>query len=346
VKFVDEVAIWIRSGKGGDGAVAFLREKYRAFGGPSGGDGGKGGDVIIVADPQLGTLLDFRFHQHHRAEHGENGRGRDQYGHGGADLKIRVPVGTLVIDDESEESIADLTHAGEEVVVAKGGKGGRGNIHFATSTNQAPRQAEKGEPAVERRIRLSLKLLADVGLVGFPNAGKSTLISRISAAKPKIADYPFTTLTPNLGIVRSSAPDKTFVVADIPGLIEGASEGAGLGTRFLKHVERVYALAILLDVGADPKRHPVTDYETLIRELGAYSAEMLTKPRVIVLTKADLPDTHAAEEEVRALAAKENAPFFVISAVRGDGLDRLCYALQGIVDQGRAQTQLSTSPES
>jgi GTP-binding protein len=335
VKFVDEVVITVRSGKGGDGCVAFLHEKYRAFGGPAGGDGGHGGDVVLVADAQRGTLLDLRFHPHQRAESGENGRGKDQYGHGGESKRIPVPVGTIVSDAESGEILGDLTVAGTELVVARGGKGGRGNIHFATSVNQAPRKAEKGEPAEERRLRLSLKLIADVGLVGFPNAGKSTLISRISAAKPKIADYPFTTLTPNLGIVRTDA-ERSFVVADIPGLIAGAAEGAGLGHRFLRHIERVSALAIMLDVGFEPDRHPVTDYATLIHELGAYSAGLLDKPRVLVLTKADLPDTSAAVDDVRALADQEGLRFFVISAVRGDGVSELLYALQELVDAGRA----------
>jgi GTPase len=335
VRFVDEVRIYVRSGRGGAGCVSFLREKFRPFGGPDGGDGGRGGDVVVVADPQLGTLLDYRYEQHHRAEDGQAGQGTLKTGRAGEHKRIRVPVGTVVLDDDTGEQIADLDRAGKEIVVAKGGRGGKGNAHFTTSTNQAPRFAQPGAPAIELRLRLSLKLLADVGLVGFPNAGKSTLVSRLSAAKPKIADYPFTTLTPNLGMVRTGE-EKSFVLADIPGLIEGASEGAGLGHRFLKHVERVYALAILLDVSPDPQRHPVTDFETLMRELEAYSPELLDKPRVLVLTKADLPDTTAAVDDVKALAERESLPFFIISAVRGDGLSLLAYKLQEIVDQGRS----------
>jgi GTPase len=335
MRFVDEVRIYIRSGKGGDGCVSFLREKGNPKGGPDGGDGGRGGDLIFVAEPQLSTLLDFRYQQHHKAEDGEPGMGRQKNGRDGKDTRIKVPVGTMIIDDDSGELIADLAEPGSEVVAARGGKRGRGNMNFATSTNQAPRRADPGGPAEELRVRLSLKLLADVGLVGFPNAGKSTLISRISKARPKIADYPFTTLVPNLGIVRTGE-EKSFAMADIPGLIEGASEGAGLGIRFLKHVERVSVLVFLLDVSGIEGRTPVDDYETLKRELEAYSPELLEKPRVIVLSKADLPDTDEVEPEVRALAEHEGAPFFKISAVRGDGLDALAYALQGLVDASRS----------
>lgn len=334
MRFVDEVRIYIRSGKGGDGCVSFLREKGNPKGGPDGGDGGRGGDLIFVAEPQLSTLLDFRYQQHHRAPDGDPGMGRQKNGRDAVDVRIRVPVGTLIIDDETGEQIADLDQPGMEVIAAHGGKRGLGNMNFATSTNQAPRRADPGGPAEERTVRLSLKLLADVGLVGFPNAGKSTLISRVSKAKPKIADYPFTTLVPNLGIVRT-AEEKSFLMADIPGLIEGASEGAGLGIRFLKHVERVSVLVFMLDVSPVEGRTPAADYETLKRELEAYSPELLDKPRVIVLAKADLPDTDDAEEEVRALAAEEDAPFFKISAVRGDGLDALAYALQDMVDRAR-----------
>lgn len=334
MRFVDEARIVVRSGKGGNGSASFLREKFREMGGPDGGDGGRGGDVILVADPQVGTLLDFRFVHAHKAADGGNGMGTHKHGKAGEPLRVRVPRGTVVVDDETHELIADLDEAGAEVVVARGGRGGRGNMHFTTSTNQAPKRAEAGGPAVERTLRLTLKLIADVGLVGFPNAGKSTLISRLSAAKPKIADYPFTTLTPNLGIVRTGE-EKSFVLADIPGLIEGAAEGAGLGHRFLRHVERVHALAVLVDVSHEPQRHPVTDYRTLLSELEKYEPTMLEKPRVLVLTKADLPDTEAAVEDVRALAAEEGLSLHIISSVRGDGLDGLAYALQAIVDEGR-----------
>ncbi len=334
MKFVDEVAIYVRSGKGGDGSLSFLREKFRPKGGPDGGDGGRGGDVIFVADGNLGTLLDFRYQQHYRAEHGQQGMGRQKNGRAGEDCIVRVPVGTVIEDAETDEFIADLAQDGQRVVAAPGGHGGRGNIHFATSTNQAPRYAEKGVAAVERRLRLTLKLLADVGLVGFPNAGKSTLISRISAAHPKIADYPFTTLIPNLGMVRTSL-DHAFVVADIPGLIAGASEGAGLGHRFLRHVERVSLLAFVLSVS--PDRDPVSDYHTLVAELGAYAEDLLAKPRVLILNKADLPDTDEVEASVESLAAAENRMFFKISAVRGDGLKALVFALQAQVDAARQQ---------
>ncbi len=334
MRFVDEARIVVRSGKGGDGSASFLREKFRELGGPDGGDGGRGGDVVFVADPQVGTLLDFKFVHIHKAPDGGNGTGTHKNGKNGEPLRVRVPRGTVVVDDATGELIADLDSAGAEVVVARGGRGGRGNMHFVSSTNQAPKNAEPGGAAVERKLRLTLKLIADVGLVGFPNAGKSTLISRLSAAKPKIADYPFTTLSPNLGIVRT-AEEASFVLADIPGLIEGAAEGAGLGHQFLRHVERVFALAVLVDVAHEPERHPVTDYRTLIRELEKYEPTMLEKPRVLVLTKADLPDSEAALDEVQALAAEEGIPLFVISSVRGDGLDGLAYALQAIVDEGR-----------
>ena len=336
MKFVDEVSIYVRSGKGGDGCASFLREKFNPFGGPNGGDGGNGGSVIIRAEARYNTLLHLQFQQHHRAQHGQDGMSKQMYGRWGDDLYIPVPIGTVVSDAETSELLGDLDEIGAEVVVARGGKGGRGNMHFKSSTNQAPKRRELGQPVVEKRIRLTLKLIADVGLVGFPNAGKSTLISRISAAKPKIADYPFTTLTPNLGIV-STETGRSFCVADIPGLIEGASEGVGLGHRFLKHVERVSGFAVLLDVGFEASRHPVTDYEILMRELEAYSPEMLDKPKVLVLTKADLPDTDAALEEVQEIADREGIPLFVISSVRGDGLDKLCYALQDLVDEERAK---------
>ncbi|MBI4815554.1 MAG: GTPase ObgE [Deltaproteobacteria bacterium] len=335
MKFVDEARITVKSGSGGNGSRSFLREKFRPKGGPDGGHGGRGGDVVLLADPQLGTLLDFRYQPRLVAENGQDGQGRQKTGRAGEPLRIRLPVGTVVTDADSGELIVDLAEPNEEFVVARGGRGGRGNIAFATSTNQAPEYAESGGPSESREIQLTLKLIADVGLVGFPNAGKSTLISRLSAAKPKIADYPFTTLTPNLGIVRTSE-SKNFVLADIPGLIEGASEGRGLGHQFLKHIERVAALAILLDVSADPKRHPVTDFETLMKELVAYSPAMLDKPRVIVLTKADLPDTEAALDEVRSIAEAQGAAFFLVSSVRGDGLDDLAYALQALVDRARA----------
>lgn len=335
MKFVDEARIYVRSGKGGDGSRSFLRAKFLPMGGPDGGDGGRGGSVILRADPNQGSLLQIRFNPHYRAEHGQDGMKNQMFGKNGEDKVVRVPVGTVVHDDETGELLADLDVAGAEYVAARGGRGGRGNVHFKSSTNQAPKYAEPGGPFEERWVRLELKLIADVGLVGFPNAGKSTLISRLSAARPKIADYPFTTLTPNLGVVKVGEDD-SFVLADIPGLIEGAAEGAGLGHQFLRHVERVAALAFVLDVGWEARRHPVTDYETLVRELGQYSQDLLEKPRVIVLTKADLPDTLAAEDEVRALAEREGAPLFVVSAVAGRGLSELTWGLFEMVKAARA----------
>jgi GTP-binding protein len=349
VKFVDEVKIWVRSGKGGDGCGSMLREANRPKGGPDGGDGGNGGSVLFVAERNLSTLLDFRYTRHYRAEHGQNGMSRQMYGRKGKDCVIRVPVGTVITDNETGEVLADLTENEAQVVAVAGGKGGRGNMHFATPTNQAPRQYERGEEPVERELVLTLKLLADVGLVGFPNAGKSTFISRISAAKPKVADYPFTTLSPNLGMVRLGY-EEGFVVADIPGLIEGASEGAGLGHRFLKHVERVSVLAFVLSVSYEEDRTPESDYEVLVRELQRYSAALAKKPRMLLLAKADLPDTADHEAGVRALAERDGAPFFVISSVTGQGLDPVIRALNEVVVADRARRaegieELSSSSE-
>lgn len=340
MKFVDEVAIYVRSGKGGDGCGSLARRKFEPKGGPDGGDGGHGGDVILEATHNLGTLLDFRYQQHYRAEHGQAGMGNGKYGRNGEDCIVKVPLGTLVADDETGEILGDLAEEGARLVVAQGGKRGRGNLHFVTSTNQAPRYFEKGGPSIERKIRLTLKLLADVGLVGFPNVGKSTLISRISAAKPKIADYPFTTLVPNLGMVRVG-PESGFVVADIPGLIAGASEGAGLGHRFLRHVERVAVLAFLVSVTMEEGRDPVADYRTLIDELGRYDESMLEKPRVLILAKGDLPDTDLVEADVRALAAAEQVPFFRISAVEGSGLGALVQHLEHVVREHRKSNAAS-----
>jgi GTP-binding protein len=345
MKFVDEVKVYVRSGKGGDGCVAFLRERFRPKGGPAGGDGGRGGSVVVEATRNLGTLLDYRYQQHYRAENGLPGEGRHRYGRKGKDAVLRVPMGTVVTDAESGERLADLDADEARVVVARGGQGGRGNMHFASSTNQTPRYAEKGEPAVERTLRFTLKLMADVGLVGFPNAGKSTLIARVSAAKPKIADYPFTTLTPNLGVVRTD-DDRGFVVADIPGLIEGAADGQGLGHRFLKHLERVAVLLFMVGPSPEEDRDPVSDYRVLVRELGAYGAHLLDKPRVLALSKLDLPEARAQEAEVRALAEAEALSFFPISSVTGEGLDALKFALQASVDETRARrAEAAAAPE-
>lgn len=343
MKFVDEVKIFVRSGRGGDGCGSLLREKYNPRGGPNGGDGGNGGSVVFVAERNLSTLLDFRFQRHYRAEHGQNGMSKQMYGRRGKDLVIRVPVGTLITNAETGEVIGDLDEHGMRVVAAEGGHGGKGNMHFATPTNQAPRDFETGDPSVDVELQLTLKLIADVGLVGFPNAGKSTFISRISAAKPKIADYPFTTLAPNLGMVRLGY-EEGFVVADIPGLIEGAADGAGLGHQFLRHVERVTVLAFILSVDYEEGRTPISDYAVLVRELARYSPQLAEKPRVILLAKADLPDTADHEEELRALAETEGLPFYVISSVTGEGIDTAKGALHDIIVGSRLEPEPERIP--
>jgi GTP-binding protein len=336
MKFVDEVSIHVKAGDGGDGAVAWRREKYVPRGGPAGGDGGNGGDVVLVVDPQLTTLLDYRFVREHRARSGEGGRGSDQNGHDGPELALRVPPGTVVKDAATGESIADLSRPGERFVAAKGGKGGLGNMNFATSTNQAPRYAQPGTPGEEKELVLELKLLAEVGIIGYPNAGKSTLISRISRARPKIADYPFTTLAPNLGVV-SWRGEKSFVVADIPGLIEGAHAGAGLGHQFLRHVERCRVLVHLVDpVAPGEGRGPKADYDTVNRELELYSLTLARKPQVVALSKMDLPE---ARERLapfrRAFARRKRKPqILAISAVTGEGLDALLDAVAAVLYGG------------
>ncbi len=342
VNFVDQASIYIRSGKGGDGCVSFLREKFRPKGGPNGGDGGRGGSVIFVADRNLSTLLDFRYRQHYRAEHGQPGMGKQMHGRKGAHEVVRVPQGTVIQDHETGEFLADLTRDGERFVILRGGKGGRGNMHFTSSTNQAPKTAEPGEPAQERRVRLTMKLIADVGLVGFPNAGKSTLIGRLSAAKPKVADYPFTTLVPNLGMVRSGF-EKGYVMADIPGLIRGASAGRGLGLQFLRHVERVKILAFVLSVSFEEERNPEADYRALVEELEAYSPTLATKPRVLVLSKADLPESENHVSRVRSLAEAERAHFFYVSALQGEGLKALQFGLGELV-QALHKEEVSEPP--
>jgi len=325
VKFVDEVRIHVKAGDGGDGAVAWRREKFIPRGGPAGGDGGKGGDVVLAVDPQLSTLLDFRYVRDHRARSGGHGMGSDMNGADGGDLVLRVPPGTVVKDAATGERVADLGAAGERFVVAKGGRGGLGNMNFATSTNQAPRYAEDGTPGEEKDLVLELKLLADVGIVGYPNAGKSTLISRISRARPKIADYPFTTLVPNLGVVAWRG-ERSFVVADIPGLIEGAHEGAGLGHQFLRHVERCRVLVHLVDGAApEPGRSPKADLDAIDRELALYSPELAKKPQVVAVTKVDVPEARAAGEKLAKLLGRRKRPVKVhlVSAVTGEGIPQL-----------------------
>jgi GTP-binding protein len=331
VKFVDEVRIEVKAGDGGNGAIAFRREKYVDKGGPSGGDGGNGGSVLFEADPQLTTLLDYRYQQHHRAQAGEHGMGSDCNGKAGQDLTLKVPVGTLVRDEQSGEVLADLSQPGQKFVVAKGGRGGLGNMNFATSTRQTPRFAQDGTKGELRLLQLELKLLADVGLLGYPNAGKSTLISRVSRARPKVADYPFTTLVPNLGVVQYK--DRlSFVMADIPGLIEGASEGVGLGLQFLRHVERCRVLIHLLDLGAVAEgRDPAHDYEVLNRELKKYSAELAKRPQVVVANKLDLPYAREALPRLQAKLAKKNVKVLTLSGATGEGLPQLLDAVAKVL---------------
>ncbi len=329
MKFVDEVRIRVKAGDGGDGAVAWRREKFIPRGGPAGGDGGKGGDVVLQVDPQLLTLLDYRYVREHRARNGEKGGGSDMNGRDGSDLVLRVPPGTVVKDVATGQVLVDLAGGQDRFVVARGGRGGLGNMNFATSTNQAPRYAEDGTAGEEKDLVLELKLLADVGIVGYPNAGKSTLISRISRARPKIADYPVTTLVPNLGVV-SWRGERSFVVADIPGLIEGASQGAGLGHQFLRHVERCRVLVHLVE-GANPEpgREPRADLEAIDRELALYSPELARKPQIIAVTKVDLPEARAGGKKLEKLLARRKKPVKVhlVSAVTGEGIDALVDAI-------------------
>jgi len=331
--FIDRVKIYVKSGHGGPGVVAFRREAYVPKGGPSGGDGGKGGDVIIVADKQLGTLIDLKYQQNYWAEKGEQGRGKQQTGADGKEIVIRVPVGTLVREMETRDVIVDLDEDGKWYILARGGRGGKGNAFFKSATNQAPRHAQPGEPGEEFTLFLELKLLADVGLVGFPNAGKSTLISRISAAKPKIADYPFTTLTPVLGVVKPENR-KGFVVADIPGLIENAHKGAGLGFEFLRHVERTSLLLHMVDVSGIVPGDPVENFITINKELELYSLELIKKYMAVAATKTDAAVPEHLEK-LRAHCLKEGYEFFPISAVTGAGLDELMNFLAEKVEEGR-----------
>jgi GTP-binding protein len=328
--FVDEVTIRVKAGDGGNGCLAFRREKYVPKGGPSGGDGGRGGDIVLYASIHHNTLLHFRFNPEHTAQRGRHGEGSNRTGRHGESIELPVPVGTVAWDADTGELLHDFTVEGEKFVVARGGRGGRGNQHFATSVNQAPTRHEPGSPGEERRIRLELKLLADVGLVGFPNAGKSTLISRISAARPKIADYPFTTLEPNLGVVQADDM-KTFVVADIPGLIEGAHEGHGLGIQFLRHVERTRLLLHLVDVSEASGRDPKRDFDVILKELASFSEELARKPMFVVATKLDAAQDKKRVESLRRKAKRKGLPFFKISAVTGEGLQALVRAAAAVV---------------
>jgi GTPase len=324
--FLDEARILVKAGDGGNGCLAFRREKYVPRGGPSGGDGGHGGDVILVATSHQNTLLQFSYNPEHKADRGRHGEGSNRTGAHGETLEVAVPVGTVVYDEATGERLADFSEPGQSVVVARGGRGGRGNARFTSSTHQAPTEHEPGKPGEERRLRLELKLLADVGLVGFPNAGKSTLISRISAARPKIADYPFTTLQPNLGVVQLDN-FRSFVVADIPGLIEGAHEGHGLGIQFLRHIERTRLLVHLVDVSESSGRDPVSDFEILMNELASFSEDLAAKPMIVAATKLDAAQDQERISSVRDLAKARGLQYFEISSVTGAGIDALKFAM-------------------
>lgn len=332
MKFVDEALISVKAGDGGRGCMAFLREKYRPHGGPSGGDGGNGGDVVFRADPGLTTLLDFRFQRNLEAERGEHGRGKEQTGAGGPPRVVRVPVGTRITDVGTGELVADLDRAAAEVVVARGGQGGRGNARFATATNQAPRRAEDGIPGEARQLRLELRLLADVGLVGYPNAGKSTLIAAVSAARPRIADYPFTTLVPNLGVARVG--DDAIVLADIPGLIEGAHRGLGLGMRFLRHVSRTAVLVHLIDFASDTD--PIAAYDAVNHELASFDPELAAKPQLVVGTKLDVTEARERFAAAQAAFAARGIDLLGISAVTGAGVPPLLTRVAAAVRAARA----------
>jgi GTP-binding protein len=358
--FIDEAKIRVKAGDGGNGCVAFRREKFVPRGGPSGGDGGRGGDVVMESSERHNTLVHFRFNPEYKAERGRHGEGSNKTGREGSEIVLKVPVGTILYDEDTGERVHDFSHADERIVVARGGRGGRGNARFATSTHQAPRESEPGRAGEERHYRLELKLLADVGLVGYPNVGKSTLISRISAAKPKIADYPFTTLQPNLGVVSVGDPGSpqhySYVVADIPGLIEGAHTGAGLGTQFLRHIERTRLLAHVIDMSdASGRSDPVHDFDIIMRELESFGAGLVEKPMVLVASKIDamnLPEAAPARkrsadmraksgaaktkrsprlqskiDRLAAFAKKKKLPLYPISAVTGEGIDELKFAL-------------------
>jgi len=341
--FIDQAKIFVAGGPGGNGCCSFRREKFVPKGGPDGGDGGHAGSVWFEADPSMNTLLSFRYQQHHTAERGRHGEGAGKTGRSGEDLIVKVPVGTVVLDQDSVLQLADLGHPGDRFLAAKGGRGGRGNAQFATSTNQAPRRADPGEAGEERWVQLELKLLADVGIIGYPNAGKSTLISRISAARPKIADYPFTTLVPNLGVV--SAGERTFVIADIPGLIEGAHLGHGLGTRFLRHVERTKLLLHLVDVSPGTGRDPVHDVEVINAELESYRENLAGRPQILVASKMDVAQEPDRVTALERRAKKMKVPFLKISAVTGAGIPELIHRTADLLDRLSEQARKSTESE-
>ena len=347
MKFIDEAKIEVIAGDGGNGSASFRREKFVPFGGPDGGDGGRGGSVIVIADRNINTLIDYRYARKHIARDGEGGRGADCYGKGGDDIVLRMPVGTIITDLETGELIADMTEHEQSIIVAEGGQGGLGNLHFKSSTNRAPRQKTEGKPGVRRMLRLELKVIADVGLLGMPNAGKSTFISSVSNARPKIADYPFTTLAPNLGVVRVG-PSRSFVIADIPGLIEGAAEGAGLGHQFLRHLQRTGVLLHLVDLAPfDEAVDPVAEARAIVGELRKYDEALYEKPRWLVLNKIDMVPE---DERVKRVADfvkryKWKGPVFEISALTGQGCEKLCYAIYDYLAKFGAAGRASEAEE-
>jgi GTP-binding protein len=342
--FIDQVRVHFEAGKGGDGCVSFRREYGIPKGGPNGGRGGDGGHIYLVADENLSSLSFFRFHPANRARNGAHGEGSRRQGKRGADLELRVPVGTVVKDARTDDVLFDFIRREEKYLAARGGRGGRGNASFATPTHQAPREHEKGKPGEVRELKLELKLIADVGLVGFPNAGKSTLISKISAAKPLIADYPFTTLNPHLGVV-DVGEMKSFVVADIPGLIEGAHLGHGLGVQFLKHVERTKILVQILDVSPSSGRDPVHDFEVVMREISAFNQEMAKRPQILVANKTDLlGDDKQRLARVKELAARQGLAFFAVSALKGQGLKKLVAAMSGMIERLKSRESEKSTP--
>ena len=347
MKFIDEAKIEVIAGDGGNGVASFCREKFRPFGGPDGGDGGKGGSIYAVADRNINTLVDFRFAKMHKAKNGENGRGADCYGKGADDIKLRMPVGTLIIDNNDGELIADLTEHGQEVLIAKGGEGGWGNIHFKSSTNRAPRQKSEGKEGERRELRLELKVLADIGLLGMPNAGTSTFITAVSNARPKIADYPFTTLHPNLGVVRVSH-EKSFVIADIPGLIEGASDGAGLGIQFLRHLQRTRLLLHIVDLAPFDNVDPVKEAKAIVKELQKYDESLYDKPRWLVLNKLDMVPEDERKKRVKDFIKRFGwkGPVFEISALTRDGCSDLVNEIYDyIAVQRQAEQRTEETPQ-
>jgi GTP-binding protein len=341
MKFIDEATIQVLAGNGGNGVAAFRREKYIPKGGPSGGDGGRGGSVYAIADRNINTLVDYRYTRIHRAQGGGNGQSSECYGKGGEDIVLRVPVGTVITDLDTGETIADLAQDGQKALIAKGGNGGLGNMHFKSSTNRAPRQCTPGEPGEEKNLKMELKVLADVGLLGMPNAGKSTFIRSVSAARPKVADYPFTTLHPNLGVVRTDH-ERSFVIADIPGLIEGAAEGAGLGHRFLRHLARTRLLLHIVDVAPfDEAIDPVREAKAIVKELKKYDEDLYNKPRWLVLNKLDMLPAEERDARVKAFvkAFGWKGKAFAISAITGEGCKELTYAIMGHLEQVREQEE-------